>query len=157
MKKLLILMLVLGLASFAHATILDDIRLDFDGTTVTVVGLTAGASYINGVGIYDELTQGIVSGPYNDYVAAGGMRDITKWAGYNGVDITIGVDPEGLEPVLADVWFEFGYDGSIGDEFAIYNYAISDLVPAGALNLVPEPMTIALLGLGGLALLRRRK
>ena len=41
MKKLLILMLVLGMASLASADILTDIELWYDGTTVTVVGLNA--------------------------------------------------------------------------------------------------------------------
>jgi hypothetical protein len=38
----------------------------------------------------------------------------------------------------------------------IYDYGVSVVIPVGKMNLIPEPMTIMLLGLGGL-LLRRRK
>ena len=39
----------------------------------------------------------------------------------------------------------------------IYDYDVSFYTPVGTISLIPEPMTIALLGLGGLFLVRRRK
>lgn len=158
MKKLLILMLVLGMTSLASAvtTVLTDIELLYDGTTVTVVGLNA-VVYEKAIGIYDEAGQGTVGPLYEVLIAAGDLGAITgRPAGYNGVDISTLASPVG--EVTTGDWFKFAFaDGAVGDTMTIYDYAESYTVPAGTLNLIPEPMTIALLGLGGLALLRRRK
>ena len=160
MKKLLIFMLVLGVASTASAvTVLDDIRLDLSGTTLTVVGLTAGASFDGG--IYDEaVTIESYTTPktVNSNAGSLGAIDLFSGTGYNGFDITVG--STGLEdpawPVVAGDWFTVEYSGDVGDVMQIYDYGVSATVAVGTLNIVPEPMTIALLGLGGL-FLRRRK
>ena len=157
MKKLLILMLVLGMTSLASAvtTVLTDIELWYDGTTVTVVGLNPDG--ISSTGIYDEAGQGTVGPPYEMLIAAGDLAAMTgRPAGYNGVDILAMASPVGT--VTTGDWFQFGFaDGAVGDTMTIYDYAVSYTDPVGTLNLIPEPMTIALLGLGGLFLLRRRK
>jgi hypothetical protein len=158
MKKLLVLVLVLGMASMANAAltdILSDIELHLSGTTVTVIGLDVDheTSWLN-AGIYTSTSNGIVSSPFNAYAAAGDLRQIFQWTGYNGVDIKSG---QGLgDPLQTGAWFDFQYSGSAGDMFDIWAYEESTTTAAGQLELLPEPMTIALLGLGGL-FLRRRK
>ncbi len=159
MKKLLVLVLVLGMSSMANAAltdILSDIELQLSGTTVTIVGLDAGAesSWSDG-GVYTSVSNGTVSAPLTSNQNAGDLRAIQQWTGYNGVDIRIG---QGTGPALqTGEWFTFQYSGNVGDVFDIYDYTQGgSTTPVGTLTLLPEPMTIVLLGLGGL-FLRRRK
>ena len=92
------------------------------------------------------------------YNAGGGGRvfgpAITGWAGYDAFD---GAVP-GFPTVAATNWFKFNLlaGAKNGDTIDLYNYATSMVVPAGTMHIIPEPMTIMLLGLGSL-LLRRRK
>ena len=171
MKKLLILMLVLGLAPASYGVLVAadfELRLDEATNTLTVVGLIADPGVDINAGIYDEADKGDFSIavalkdglniPDVNY-AAGALWSISIWSGtgYEGIDIGVLDSSPSLDPVDMMDWFTVQYTGSVGDTMQIYDYYVSDTVPAFTkIVLVPEPMTIALLGLGGL-LLRRRK
>lgn len=158
MKKLLVLMLVLGLVSTSYATATDDFILSTDGSTLSIIGTATGAyDTVRTYAVYDETS------PLNSHSSAAvnanagnagvfGAYDNT--GSYTGFDFTIG-DVSG-SGVQAGEWLTFTSDASAGDWYAIYDVVGSSYNFAGSVTVVPEPMTIALLGLGGL-FLRRRK
>ncbi len=164
MKKLLILMLVLGMASVVNATTLtwsdDAITIPSISATVVVtlnadddqpydwkwVGQTAGASPI---GTISAMSTRASAGP------DGGFRtpaDTTfpGWWKVRALDLAApytiesGAQFDVTIKALAVGIFGLASDG--GGQNDILEVTV-----------VPEPMTIALLGLGSLALLRRRK
>ena len=159
MKKLLVLMLVLVMAASASAAI-SDYKATLSGTTLTIVGLNASASFTGDwIGTYDMST--VFSGPVakvgsvGDY-NAGSTSNILLDVGatYTGIIIDVG-DGLASDPVVLGDWFTVQYSGSVGDILTVEENPGSVFV--GTLEvLVPEPMTIALLGLGGL-FLRRKK
>jgi hypothetical protein len=174
MKKLLVLMLVLGLASTANAYI--ELRIGGSpapGTLDVVAGDTAA------IQVYDDNTtqNGYVGyiivesggdGVLNNAVveaSAGSSGDASAYsyygwgAGYTLTAMSITGD------IAAGHHFTITYDAaglSEGDSAVISLWdgrttptAYSE-VGSMNINIVPEPITIALLGLGGL-FLRRRK
>ena len=171
MKKLLILMLVLGLASAANAAIVISLdgATDIDEITISVSDTVVidiyddqpySASYIvyldigpiadgdyslsdarlgPAAGDYASILQGTYEG-YDDFeVSQADLVDPTPGAGVIFlVDLHCeSVDPDGV--VLVDLFDAGGC-----------------LIDSATIHQVPEPMTIALLGLGGLLLRRRR-
>jgi hypothetical protein len=78
---------------------------------------------------------------------------LPAWSGWDAFD---GAAP-GMPTVANTNWFVFNLPGAKnGDHIDLYDYATSVVVPVGVISIIPEPMTIMLLGLGSL-LLRRRK
>ena len=166
MKKLLVLMLVLGMASLASAVLVSS-----DTVTVgNIVWSVAGEQLIgtNASGVGDNDTYAIwIDGdtsPWADIVvdaapslndAAGDLGKINSWSfsGGTGYDV-YGGDLDGMvmPNEAAGVWYQFDLsgEGTIG----IGQYPSFDAL--GTITVVPEPMTMVLLGLGGL-FLRRRK
>ena len=165
-------MLVLGLTSTSYGVLVTgdfELRLDEATDTLTIVGLIADPGVNINAGIYDEAAKGSFSAPLvklNDGLgipdvnfAAGALSSIFHFSGggYDGVDISVLDASPSTDPVEAMPWFTVQYTGNVGDTMQIYDYFVSSTVPVFTKDiLVPEPMTIALLGLGGL-LLRRRK
>ncbi len=160
MKKLLIVLLVLGMASAANAALLLDGPTTIDkGDTVTIGVVSDSAT--------DEIAK-LVFG----YVSEGGFELSNPRSPIIPPPIPPIPTPDDTiefelifaqtpEPIPPGVWFEVDlkclkagvdvfvelYDGS----------APYPLIDSLTIHQIPEPMTLALLGLGGLFILRRRK
>ena len=166
MKKLLVLALVLGLASVASAALTWEVSSVsiVAGSTATVKIHSSTATYAGGpafIGVYDDVADFASFTPIGTTTEnpgagdnAAAVKDAGGWTGYWTINANAG-DPA----TLAAGWhwtavinglkvgtntLQLDTDGSAG--------AADDLV----VTVTPEPMTVALLGLGGL-FLRRRK
>ena len=166
MRKLLVLMLVLSFASASYGSygdIRDNFELDLRGSVLYLVGKSTTA--IPSASVYDEtatvctMSNGQILG--TPQTAGDGANIILySGAGYDGFDFSVvssGLPPEEGEPpdviALGD-WFSVDVTNlSVGDIVNVYGPYPTLL---GTMEVLPEPMTIALLGLGGL-FLRRRK
>jgi len=182
MKKLLILMLVLGITSVANAAF----TLVVDGADIGDAMDLAGGGLIN-IGIYND-TPGDTSNTQQLYALVI-INDITggAWTGLSNVYIPPAVT--GSTSTHFGVADHFGtgllmdlYEGNLSNPgiyfsgvgvLADFQYECLSVGPVVLVELmdgtsgaildslaitqIPEPMTIALLGLGGLFLLRRRR
>jgi hypothetical protein len=170
MKKLLIFILVLGLSSLANAT-MTNIEISIDGATV-------GASY-------DVLTGDTISvemysnneDPGSGYLGlednalytltnqavttnAGDQGGYTSYSYYGYTEIMVVVSKTASGTITPGVMFmvDFNAGSSTGtvDVYLASDESGYPTVDTLTINIIPEPMTIALLGLGGLFLRRRR-
>ena len=182
-KKLLVLMLIIGMSSMANALVLSfelagggtDVE-EFSAVTINIRGdvgaddykvTTAITGSFSGVGV------GTVDTGFTDSLTTNGqLKDGTVsniWVyEKKGIVDTVGEDPSVLSSVVfGTITLTSGADGGTItiDDFAGSAYGPptsskynNTTVTMGSLvlDIVPEPMTIALLGLGGL-FLRRRK
>ena len=199
MKRLIILLLVLGLTSTASATVGMDVYIngvlaaDLDpvvvgdivtvaitdtAPTVPVIGAAGFADFKVGIsaGTFNAASEVWADGPFSgDPFFVGpwatsplppSLIAIVNGAGFDvKVDAIFGDTPF-APPIAGDiVSFTFTATGgtTIDPHFGVYNGdgVNNSAIPGtgdtyGVITLVPEPMTIALLGLGGL-FLRRRK
>ena len=168
MRKLLILMLVLGVASVASAT------MTITGPTEVLAGNTYSYS-LNGTAA--ETAVGYGGYVWVDYSSYLGMLSN---AGMNATNLTgplsmydtkympdgfyfVGASAAGTTQVFVGEWFTFDITIPTDAETTTsYGIDILDnafgIVQDAALTIhvIPEPLTLGLLGLGGL-LLRRRK
>lgn len=158
MKKLLILALVFGMTSAASAA------LSLGGATEVGVGETAivtvssddTAGWFGYIG-YDAGVTGMVAtsnAGSDSYVTP----DPYGYTGYFEIQAADMSDP--FDSVQPGVQFEISVLGGVlGEVYTIdrWNAAWDTVLESVQVTVVPEPMTIALLGLGSLFLLRRRK
>jgi hypothetical protein len=183
MKKLLTLFLVLFIASMASATPVivgsDEIDISVGYVTLTVQGTSAEASSDN----YNPNIGGFDGAVWVDYATyssqisnigtpnanMGGMAsiDTTTYLPYGGgIPFSAHGNVAWTEATDVDEgdWFSFDVSmlsgASVGDTYAVQICDTSSLpwpiLYTHTLTVVPEPMTILLLGIGGL-FLRRRK
>jgi hypothetical protein len=175
MKKLLILMLVMGLASTANATLTlvssAGDTLDPGGTNTTMIGIyndVLGPG--QGAGVFlavAETTLGKWTGVANSYAPP--SPELAELIHYGVVDPGTGIGTVDLYSanlikipstsdwevgVLADFEFECLDMGDV--TITMYADNISTPIDTMVIHQVPEPLTFGLLGLGGL-FLRRRK
>ena len=173
MRKLLILMLVLGVASVASAT------MTITGPTDVLAGQTYSYS-LNGTSAETAVGYGgYVWIDYPSYISDDPCGAISN-VGMNATNLTgpmsgyntgylpdafyfVGTSVAGTTQVFVGEWFTF--DVTIPDGAQETDTYGIDILSSGfailqdgalVLHVVPEPLTLCLLGLGGL-LLRRRK
>jgi hypothetical protein len=167
MKKLLVLMLIVGFSSTTafglYGDMRDDFRLVLSGTTLTVEGLAASTLQ---AGVFDPdtttyefSTPSTIEPDGGGGYAAGALRSITVYSSgiYDGIEFLTGDTSPSTDPVDIMDWYTVQYSGSVGDIMDVYTNIATTYDYVGTMPIVPEPATIALLGLGGLFLLRRRK
>ena len=180
MKKLLVLLVVLGMASLAAAapTMSVSPTTVITGGTITV---TVSGSATEASDPLDPLVGGYSGLVWEDIVGnsygTSNLLDLTStpvattyaggmaWAGtsYNQAKFTAASSvpwTEGTD-VDAGLWFTYSFTAgnstgttSIDLLDSDYNLVGGQSVP---ITIVPEPLTMTLLGLGGLGLLRRRR
>ena len=164
MKKLLVLILVLGIVSMASALTSTPLSVVSDNVTWTVVGdqLLGTVTVIGNYSgflvdashelVPDTLSDGDTDGAW----AAGGKpcKVIDLSAQLDGWWSTAASDS--LGPQSVGKWFSLGFTRTPTVANPIIIDVWNSTAKQGTLTIIPEPMTIALLGLGGL-FLRRRK
>ena len=167
-KIAVVFFLVLAAAPVANALM---VRLSLDGVnpapeTMDIVPGDVTAMYVisdsNGVGYWEEL-----HAAYKDdlatisnvqsYPAAGDLADILIIEP-SRVQVTA---DDSIDNILAGIHFSFDLtlapDAILGDHWDLYMFNDPLADDAVVFNVVPEPATVLLLSLGGLALLKKRR
>jgi hypothetical protein len=168
MKKLLVLMLVLGMAASAHAALGDlTLKADADLLGVTVEGTMAATDaevfYIllvsdGAIGQLDGTALGAAAPSMAGYAAGSSawVGVIPFTSGYTGGSWVMASAPGEVFKTGVYLANDVSYTGQATVEAWWFEEGTG---ATGFINdvVLPEPMTVALLGLGGLFILRRRK
>lgn len=156
MKKLLVLVLILAMAPLASA-------------------LTVTLSYTGGTPAGGTINMDVAGATYDPYLSlvsdAGVLSGLAK--GVSAPSVTGSFGPVNVGGQDGEVW---GFGTASGEPYVDGSWLTADWVSAGPVWVrayetfdfgatwqlmdeiyIPEPMTVALLGLGSLFLLRRRK
>ena len=168
MKRIVALTLIFCLASAANAVILQvdgipatDVQIA-EGTTSVITIVSENDSSWLGYIIIEEGGTGVLSDPAI-LPAAGDLASATPYteAGWGtGYEVIAGSTPAANPPLGAGSQFNFNYSGGTLGQTATISLFVDPeyTTPVASFNvtIIPEPMTIALLGLGAL-FLRKRK
>ena len=158
------LLLVLALVSVSNAALtmnLSGSSMDIGGTAI-VITIHSDLS--------EETTWGVYLDPTSEYPTNAELNTATILAGAGGSGaVTAGGNPDfghdyesagkgGNAPVADTDWSTVQFVGKVvGDYDVILTDDVGSELARASINVVPEPATIALLGLGGMFLLRRRR
>jgi len=163
MKKLMVLALVMSVASLASAALV--LSAPAEVNVGESFQLTLSGVWPNDKGDFGLYGPGVdaITG-MSKSVLAGNLGSLLYSSEYGGYEMSVGdIDDgnPGNQPG-SGVWFTFDVLASkVGTlTFDLYDYAISYTIPTQTLavvvkEIIPEPATMLLLGLGGL-LLRRK-
>ncbi len=169
MKRLLLLMLVLGMASGANGVLIQVDGQDPGQAIDIAEGVTSVISIVSedtsswlGYIIVEDGGTGALTVAVN-LDAAGDMGAVSAYAGAGwgaGYELTVAMGQGGVPAIAVGPQFTINYSGGVlGDTVTISLFIGPEYeVPADSVDItiVPEPMTVILLGFGGL-FLRRRK
>ncbi len=163
MRKLLVLTLVLGMASLANAVVVYDLTGGANTATGTINVYVVGATADVYLALVIE-SPGVVSPNASADMSLGAAAPTMSMyvqeqtvSGDSGETWMFGAAPG--ESYVDGIWLTANWTGATSVvNIKLYDtpdgvtFTLLDTQPVG----VPEPMTIALLGLGGLLLRRRR-
>ncbi len=168
-KRLLLLMLVLGMTSSANAVVFQVDGQDPGQAVDIAEGFTSVISVVSedafswlGYIIVEEGGTGVL-GEAARLDAAGDISAFSVYteAGWgSGYELTVSMSQEGVPAIAVGEQFTINYSGGVLGQTARISLFLdpeyNNPVDSFAVTIVPEPMTVILLGLGGLFLLRRK-